>query len=802
MLLSQEFRNMEDPNEGTDRVILIPPLVTPQRGLVPKPPLGESPLEVRLNNGDILASVLDYYGNPGNRRNPDAAAVGVIVYIPPGRYEIGRPRRTLPNDRTELLCDFVVPDNVTLRFSPGATLVLLNYVRIFNQGGFDGAPLLDARRTRVIPGRPEDRFLVRMEIQGTIEAGIQTIFDCVTTDLRDPATHGDPLGEGEAAGHVYFTRNNVAREVFPEWFGAVSSEQFASGDPPPIAFVRRTTMALQEAIRVAHGRRRVLSYRAITDTQKGVSGEVTEVFPGPAPSGVTPRAFPGVTLDGVNVLTDGVTRTIGARSGVANGRWDFKAAYVDLPSIPMTLTGVYDIDTELSVGYTLDESAGYNPSITARFPDRYHQPNIFGAALRGVRGPGRQGAGSVVVRAAPTFATRPPVPHVPVAGQPELENSASLLAVRGAFGSTVEGIVFEGRLTAPRCVTLQVSGGGQSHAQRLSDCVLREAVFELLHIGGDFPGFLPSPGPGILPGNMSPGYELYNGNLHWSGNQDLLNSQFIRCAFDTGVLEDRVRRGVTTTPVGVMYRTGQSLSVEFSRCVFQGVASPMFHAWSLRFTLRECAFETHHDGDTAPLTAGTDIFFDNPINEGADVATVASVVPAAAMLKNVTSRSTRLITTFASAQRATPVLSAIQLINVVHCPVLAPGDTMLPAILWAGSARVFGRLVLIGCHFIRPRALLLPGDILEPVLADVVTGFRTLDQVYHFAAGASEPGSARGHVVDLGNRVESPGRTPELVTSLIGALPDGDPLLRLLTYTALRLLPLVDRFSTVAITER
>lgn len=799
MLLSQEFRNMAEPNQSSsDQVIPLPAWAVVQGGLVAKPVNSVTPLEVLQNNADILSAVLNFYGDPANRAMPAARAA--ILYFPPGRYDIGRPAQVLPNSRTELLCDFVVPENVTLRFAQGATLVLANYERISSVIGPSGV-IVAALRRREIPGRPEDVFKVRMEIQGTIEAGIQTIFDCVTTDLRDPANHGLALGDEHAAGHVYFTRNNVAREVFPEWFGA-TSDAFST-IATPVAFVRRTTMALQEAIRVAHGRRRTLAYAPMPDERMGVVGKYQEVFSPPLPRGSAALSYPGITLDGVHVLANGALQEINSRTDRPDGRWDFVPTYTQRPSIPITLTGSYEIDAELSIGYTLDESAGYDASIGARFPDRYHQPNTFGAVLRGLRGPGRQGAGSVALRAARTFQTRPPVVHVPAAGQRALLDSASLLAVRGAFGTTLEGIAFEGNLAAPRCVTLQVSGGGQAHSQRLADCALRGAIYELLHMGGDFPK--------AIPGDVGLVDELYNGNLHWSGNHDLLNSQVTRCAFDTGSAEERRALGVTTAPVGVMYRTGQSLSVEFSRCVFQGVAAPMFHAWSLRFTLRECAFETRHAGNARTLTAGADIFFDNPRNEGQNVQRSFPIKPAAAMIKNVTSRSPRFITTFTDTRRGSPIHAAVQLINVVHAPTLGPDELLRPAILWAGTARVFGRLVLIGCRFVRPRSVPRAEDYMEPVLVDLVEGVDTLEELEGVIQGARDFGSARGHVVDLGNRAEAQGFSVDLVASRIygvDQLPGSaamllDEAVRLASAALdLRVLPIVDRYATEALTER
>lgn len=783
---------MERPNDPASGgpVIPLPAGFDPLSGLVPRPYRATLSVGTAQDNADILFAILDFY----SARQAGPQQTSATLYFPPGRYEIGRPSQPLSIDRTELLCDFVVPSNVALRFAVGATLVLLNYGRIESPPRRPGgrSPVI-ARRTHAVPGRPEDTFKVRMEIQGTIEAGIQTIFDCVMTDLRDPRNHGAVLGDEHAAGHVYFTRNNVAREVFPEWFGATTTD---ASTEPPVAFVRRTTMALQEAIRVAHGRRKTLSYRNVRGRGIGVVGELREVF-SPPDGSVSPRTLRNVTLIDGEIKVGDMLIAPGGASGPPNGRWRFDATYTQRPSIPITLTGTYVVDAELSVGYSLDESAGYVDALDAPFPDWFHRPNTNGAVVRGVRGPGPQGAGAVTVRAAANFSTRPPVDHVLPRAQRALLNTASLLAVRGAFGTTIEGISFEGGFVAPRCVTLQVSGGGQSQSLRLADCALRRAGRELLHMGGDFPK--------AIPGDVGLVKELYNDNKHWSGNHDLLNTQVIRCAFDTGAVEERRARGVTEPTVGVMYRTGQSLSVEFSRCVFRGAAAPMFHAWSLRFTLRECTFDTRHDGEVRGLKEGTDIFFDNPRNESADVTRSFFIKPAAAMIKNVTSRSPRFITTFTDARRGSPVHSAIQLINVVHAPTLGATERMLPAIYWAGTARVFGRLVLTGCRFVRPRVIPLPGDRVEPVLVDLIEGAGTLEVLEGILTAANDAGSAQGHVIDLGNRVDCPGYSAELVflradgVDGLDAPPMSTDAERLRASAARNLinLPIVDRYELV-----
>jgi hypothetical protein len=170
----------------------------------------------------------------------------VRVYIPEGRYYVGLPSTLTAS--SEQMADLLVPAHVTLVFGPKATLVPLEYTpeRISRQGAMGpglsataAAAWLTARRNDL----PEsERFRVRVEIQGRIEADLDKIFDPFLEDDRD--TDGTPstVVPTRRGGTVFFTRDNL-RTVYPEWWGAVPKR----GDNGPLtqAEIRRTTVALQ-----------------------------------------------------------------------------------------------------------------------------------------------------------------------------------------------------------------------------------------------------------------------------------------------------------------------------------------------------------------------------------------------------------------------------------------------------------------------------------------------------------------------------------------------------------------------------
>lgn len=168
-----------------------------------------------------LRSFLVVPGGPVVRAGP---AQG-FIYLPPGRYLIGRPSTTPPSDPlADVRSDIVVPPDVTLWFAPGAVLVPLG----------DEPPRLE-----MLP--VGEREKVYIEIQGDIIAGIQQIFD-VVVNAEDTA---------HTAGEIILTSLRV-RELYPDWWGATSTL-----DSPPIDVARRTTLAMQATLDAAFNHRNV-----------------------------------------------------------------------------------------------------------------------------------------------------------------------------------------------------------------------------------------------------------------------------------------------------------------------------------------------------------------------------------------------------------------------------------------------------------------------------------------------------------------------------------------------------------------
>lgn len=165
--------------------------------------------------------------------NETHARGGGFVFVPPGRYYIGRGNSDM------ILAGFAVdvPDvlvypDVTLTFAPRAILVPMSFVN---------APAeVQAQNRRAMPQRSDEDLLVRIEVQGDVEAGVGMIFDA----FLEP----DGVTPNTRAGLILFTGNSI-REVRPEWWGALTTTAYAD---------RRNTEALQAAIDAGHTHRKRL----------------------------------------------------------------------------------------------------------------------------------------------------------------------------------------------------------------------------------------------------------------------------------------------------------------------------------------------------------------------------------------------------------------------------------------------------------------------------------------------------------------------------------------------------------------
>lgn len=150
-----------------------------------------------------------------------SATRGGILYFPPGSYLISDVGRASHPDLIGRLDAFLfIPEWITLRFSPGAILLL------DDSPGFDR---LSLRR-----GRPA------LEIAGGLEVGPQQVFSTRASSMR--------------GGAVVLT-SRMIDVVYPEWWGAVSA--VAEGPTAVVEKARRDTAALQAAFDAAHRFRRL-----------------------------------------------------------------------------------------------------------------------------------------------------------------------------------------------------------------------------------------------------------------------------------------------------------------------------------------------------------------------------------------------------------------------------------------------------------------------------------------------------------------------------------------------------------------
>lgn len=167
--------------------------------------------------------------------NRVSAEGGGTVFFPPGRYYLGRSNTSQRDTPTTEAPDLLVHPNVVLEFAPGAVLVPMNFTLV-----------QDHRRERL--GREDEEWLVIVEVQGAIKAGLHEIFATTLYPRNDFFPYEPEL----PAGKVVFTGSQV-REVYPEWWGAFSQYDGHWGV--------RNRRAFQAAIDAGHTDR----YRLIRD---------------------------------------------------------------------------------------------------------------------------------------------------------------------------------------------------------------------------------------------------------------------------------------------------------------------------------------------------------------------------------------------------------------------------------------------------------------------------------------------------------------------------------------------------------
>jgi hypothetical protein len=236
----------------------------------------------------------------GGMRVPDKKKQGGTIYFPPGKYLIGL-RHTPPEARFDPAQGVVLPQNtrhpalgtvlfvpedICLEFAPGARLVFVGPRRNANQTVDDGP---------------------RIEIEGSIKAGLHQIFDVWTPMkfARNPVSErrggmppsGDVWVEDRRRpGAVLITGGRVA-EVFPEWWGAL-------GQPGALG-LRGAAHELQAACDVAM-RDRSLAGRSVNFSAVGVRSESALTY---SRTGLTVMLSAGIYTIERTVMLEGGTFT-------------------------------------------------------------------------------------------------------------------------------------------------------------------------------------------------------------------------------------------------------------------------------------------------------------------------------------------------------------------------------------------------------------------------------------------------------------------------------------------------------------
>jgi hypothetical protein len=560
--------------------------------------------------------------------------------------------------------------------------------------------------------RPEDEYRVRMEVQGRIEAGAYRIFDSVIQDLdvRDPAVQDMRLSADELveAGVVLFTRDGI-REVFPEWWGAGLPPwlDLTLGVPPE--YVRRTTMALQEAIDAAHTRRAFASSRLPIPITLSRTYEIDrEVIIGERwwdaergfrafPDDAHPTQVRGFVLRGARGPSTAGTGSATIRASTRFFSDDARLLQRgDQP--PERVTRVTErSDAVLSVrgvhgwrieGVTFDANFAASRCVTFEEPNYLHDHNIGIEAC--------------------TF----------------MHATRELMHLGGEF-------------LRPR---------RKPSGKKVTDAVLTP---------GDGRTFNP---------HFSGQHDLANPRVTRC-TFDTGTPDEVRRALE--------RRGLpVVAPVGVVFRAQQTVLLEYHNCAFRGAAAPMFAIHSGRVSFLGSSFHTQTLDPITLNTSGEGVDFmilrtpaeyidsrsDNPSDS------ILSRLSAGSLLANdVVSRSPQFIWSFTTTILGQDISGNVVLNNVTHDPILADSDPLPPAIVWGTPGWVGIRLMMSGCTFYRP---LLPGRraVAEPVEVRFADSLTNINDI-RTRIGELERSDAfvKGHIVDLGNHVIARGRTVGLL---------------------------------------
>ena len=561
----------------------------------------------------------------------------------------------------EQMADLIIPPGATLCFGPGATLVPMAFtadeVRRYRTEAWI------ALRRAFLP-EPE-RFRVRVEVQGAIDAPMSKIFDPYMDEDNVPS-----IMPQRSAGLVYFQRETV-REVFPEWWGAIPMR--GEDNPLTEGEVRRTTAALQASFDAAFNHRVTMPQRHYVDVPP------------------TRPSLPVVLSN--DYLIDRPLR-VGLTLQQARARGSAVEAFPP-NSAGFVMRGECGPTTRRGGGALLKASQWFQSELVppGQGADA-RPPNLdeFGdsRSLLIVRARSACSLENVVFDAAEiaerciTVMTFRSAHHHALEGC-ELRNARyALLYVGGEFPppDRVAGTMRYGQvirtsldpLAGQEELTSRYFSGGQDLADfRISRC-----------------RFLTGEGPGLLL-PMVP--------------------------FRKGAK----RPGSARWKHGVVYRSEQGLASEFHGCVFEGRGSPMVLAVGGRLSFQNCSFRTDMLPGAAPVSQsvvpdqasyrwwnGTDIHIAGPFPEwlSSDLSGDPQFVFASTFTaRNVESRSRQFLTTYPAhpdfMPHRRPVFASVTLIQVRHASDFPADDPSnhRPAIYWAGPRWDNCPLVLQSCLF-------------------------------------------------------------------------------------------------------
>lgn len=466
------------------------------------------------------------------------------------------------------------------------------------------------------------------------------------------------------AGEIILTSLRV-RELYPEWWGASSLPADLS---PASPVMWRTTMAVQAAFDAAYNHRCVRRRRP-----DGAFSDDPTVFVRRLPS--------------IPVVLKGVYEVNGA-------------LFIGIPNSELDATGAVPFDTPVPLGgFELrGENAIYAPSIRA---------------------------GKAIVR--PSAAD----PLQPISR----ENSGTLLTIRGPVTFSIRNVNFDGNYRAATCVAVEpvVGDWGYSSFEGCNFTACRHTVVRL-----------------DAERRRRSGSAL--------SKRDFWNITFSRCHFfviDVGVAEPSVHRdggpepttdAITTdirvtlapysfeegTVVAVDVDLKENEGLEFRNCFFLHVASPAIRAVSGRFALNETLFHvirppvpfgeidaTHGHNDSRH---GTDIYIEARDAGGASTAP-ERLVPATFTALECETHSVQFLATSDTPRHFNTngqTRSATVLMNVVSSHEVVPEHLRAadsetydnwyvnhgaepPAIYWSHPGTMGCALIMVGCAFTGPR---------------------------------------------------------------------------------------------------